>query len=135
MPLKLSTITQSVTIAAAPDKVYDALMDSKSHAAITGSPARMSARVGGKFTAWDGYIFGKNLELVRGKKIVQEWSTTEWPRGYPPSKLEITLTGTKKGTQLKMVHSKVPTEQKGDYAKGWKEYYWAPLRTHFEGRD
>jgi activator of HSP90 ATPase len=131
MALKFSTITQSVTIGSTPNKVYDALMDSKSHAAITGSPAKMSGVVGGRFTAWDGYIIGKNLELVRGKKIVQEWSTTEWPGGYPPSRLEITLAKSKEGTILKMVHSKVPAEQRADYAEGWRSYYWKPLKAYF----
>ena len=134
MALKFSTITQSVTIGSTPDKVYDALMDSKSHAAITGSSAKMSSVVGGKFTAWDGYIIGKNLELVKGKKIVQEWSTTEWPKGYPPSHLEITLTKSKEGTTLKMVHSRVPASQRADYAEGWRDYYWKPLRAYFEAR-
>ena len=134
MALKFSTITQSVVIGSTPDKVYDALMDSKSHAAFTGSPARMSSVVGGKFTAWEGYILGKNLQLVRGKKIVQEWSTTEWPKGYPPSRLEITLTKSKDGTILKMVHSKVPAEQRDDYAEGWRSYYWAPLKTYLSER-
>jgi uncharacterized protein YndB with AHSA1/START domain len=60
--------------------------------------------------AWDGYISGKNIELVKGKKIVQEW-TTEWPAGYPPSRLEFTLTVKGGGTQLKMVHSRVPADR------------------------
>ena len=132
--LKFSTITQSATIGSTPDKVYDALMDSKSHAAFTGSPAKMSSAVGGKFTAWEGYIFGKNLELVKGKKIVQEWSTTEWPEGYPPSHLEISLTKSKGETVLKMVHSRVPAAQRADYAEGWKSYYWKPLKAYFEAK-
>jgi activator of HSP90 ATPase len=132
MTQKLSTIRQTLTIKAKAEDIYDVLMDSDKHAKVTGSPARISDKEGGKFTAWDGYIFGKNLQLVRGKKIVQEWSTTEWPQGYPPSRLEITLTRTAGGTKLKMVHSKVPAEQSHDYAEGWKSYYWKPLRTYFE---
>jgi activator of HSP90 ATPase len=30
--------------------------------------------------AWNMYISGKNIELVKDKKIVQEWKTTEWPK-------------------------------------------------------
>ena len=108
------------------------MMDSKKHAKLTGSAANISGAVGGNFTAWDGYAFGRNIELEPGKKIVQEWSTTEWPEGYPASRLEITLTAKAGGTQLKMVHSKVPAEQKEDYAQGWKSYYWEPLVAYFE---
>jgi len=128
---KFSIITQTVEVNASPQEVYDALMDSKKHAKVTGSPASISTKVGGKFTAWDGYIFGKNLELEPGKKIVQEWTTTEWPEGYPPSRLEMTMTKIARGTELKMVHSKVPAEQKDEYAGGWRSFYWEPLEAYF----
>ena len=98
------------------------------------SPATISAKVGGKFTAWDGYIFGKNLELEPGRKIVQGWTTTEWPEGYPPSRLEITLRKRPGGTELKMVHSNVPAEQKDEYAGGWRSFYWEPLEAHFKSK-
>jgi uncharacterized protein YndB with AHSA1/START domain len=113
MAQRFSTITQSVMVNASPEEVYDAMMDSKKHAKVTGSPASISTRVGGKFTAWDGYIFGKNLDLEPGKRIVQERTTTEWPEGYPPSKLEISLTKKPGGTELKMVHSKGPDRSEG----------------------
>jgi uncharacterized protein YndB with AHSA1/START domain len=128
---KFSTITQTVQVDASPDRVYDALMDSKKHAKFTGSPADISPKVGGEFTAWDGYISGKNLELVPGKKIVQAWKTTEWPEGYPHSRLEITLAKKKGGTELRMVHSKVPAEQSDDYTSGWISSYWDPLCAYF----
>ncbi len=111
MGLRFGTIEQTVFFEASPEEVYDALLDPKKHSEFTGSPATTSARKGATFTAWEGYITGKNLELVKGKKIVQEWKTTEWPDGYPVSRLELTLGGKKGGTELKMVHSKVPAEQ------------------------
>lgn len=134
MALKFSSITQSVTVEAEPNQVFDAYVDSKKHAAITGSPAKMSSAVGGKFTAWDGYIHGRNLELEKGKRILQEWFTTEWPKDYPPSLLEITLMKTNGGTRLKMVHSRVPAEQRDDYAQGWRDYYWKPLKVYFKSK-
>jgi activator of HSP90 ATPase len=81
MNLKTTTITQKVIISAAPKEVYDAFVDAKKHSAFTGAKATCDPKVGGGFTAWDGYISGRNLELERGKRIVQEWSTTEWPEG------------------------------------------------------
>jgi activator of HSP90 ATPase len=131
LPLKFGTINQTVFFEAAPEEVYEALLDPKKHSAFTGSPATTSTKVGAAFTAWEGYITGKNLELVKGKKIVQEWKTTEWPDGYPVSRLEFTLTAKKGGTELKMVHSKVPAEQVADYTSGWKSAYWDPLKEYF----
>ena len=89
--MKGKTIRQRVVISATPNEVYEAFVDPKKHSKFTGSKATFDPRVGGEFTAWDGYISGKNLELKEGKRIVQEWQTTEWPKGFPPSRLELAL--------------------------------------------
>lgn len=130
MPLRFGTIEQVVFFKASPERVYAALLDPRQHSEFTGSPATTSEKVGADFTAWDGYISGKNLELVKNKKIVQEWETTEWPKGYPRSRLELTLTAKNGGTELTMVHSKVPAEQVEEYTGGWKSAYWEPLEEY-----
>jgi uncharacterized protein YndB with AHSA1/START domain len=134
MEIKIGTIKQKVVIAATPDEVYNAYMDAKIHSKFTGGKATIVPKVGGRITAWDNYITGKNLELVKGKRIVQEWRTTEWPDGYPPSILTITLKKVGNKTELTMVHSKVPKVGMKSYADGWKEYYWNPLKEYFESR-
>jgi len=106
-------------------------MDAKKHSAFTGSKATCNPKVGGEFTAWDGYISGRNLELEKGKKIVQEWVTTDWPDDYPPSRLELTLEKTGEGTEISMVHSSVPAEQARELAEGWHEFYWRPMKEYF----
>jgi activator of HSP90 ATPase len=130
---KIVTIKQVVFIPAKPEEVYDAIMDEKKHAAFTGSKAVINPKVGGKFTAWDGYISGKNIKLERGKRIVQEWKTTEWP-DYPPSMLELLFKSKNNGTELTMVHSKVPLEQAESYRKGWYDSYWEPMKKYFKGK-
>lgn len=111
-------------------EVYEAYVDPKKHAAFTGQSATGNPRVGGKFTASDGYISAEYTELVKGKKIVHWWTTTEWPEGYPPSKLELRLRSKGKKTELTMIHSEVPAEQADRYAEGWQEYYWEPLKKY-----
>jgi activator of HSP90 ATPase len=132
LQLKFGVIEQTMRFNATPEEVFDALVDPFKHSEFTGSRATTSRRAGARFTAWDGYISGKNIRLVKDKKIVQEWKTTEWPKGYPPSRLEFTLTAKDGGTELKMVHSKVPAEQVEDYRKGWYDSYWNPLKRYFE---
>ncbi len=63
MKLETRTVTQKVVIPASPSEVYAAFMDAKKHSEFTKSKATGKAVVGGKFTAWDGYISGRNLEL------------------------------------------------------------------------
>ena len=132
-PMKTGTIRQSVTIRASPNAVFDALMSTKAHAAFTGASARISPKVGGKFSAWDGYIHGTNLELVRGRRILQAWVPTEatWPEGHE-SIVRIDLRATSTGTRLTFTHEKVPTEHMGHLARGWKDHYWAPLKAYLE---
>ncbi|MCJ7718436.1 SRPBCC domain-containing protein [Candidatus Bathyarchaeota archaeon] len=134
MSMKATTIKQKTLIPATPDEVYDAFMEAKKHSAFTGSKATSDPKVGGEFTAWDGYISGRNLELVKGKKIVQEWSTTDWPDKFPPSRLELTFKGAKGGTEISMIHSNVPAEQADDLAEGWNDFYWKPLKEYFTKR-
>jgi len=130
--LKVTTIKQKVSIPATPEEVYEAFMDAKKHSAFTGSKATCNPKVGGKFTTWDGYISGKNLELERGKRIVQEWITTDWPSGAPPSRLELTFKKVKDGTEIMLVQSNAPQEQADDLAEGWNEFYWKPLKEYFK---
>jgi len=129
---KTETIKQKVVIPAMPNEVYDAFLDAKIHSKFTGSKATCDPKVGGKFSAWDGYIYGKNLELEPGKRIVQEWASTDFPEGHPPSKLEITLKKAKGGTELTMVHSGIPAGQAADTAQGWIDFYWDPLKKYFQ---
>jgi len=115
-----------------PQEVYDALVDPRKHTAFTGAKATGQAKVGAKFTAWDGYITGRHLQLEPGKRLVQEWSTTEWPASVPPSRLEWTFQKKGDGTEVTMVHSEVPAEQAESYRQGWIDNYWDPLKQYFE---
>lgn len=132
----MKTITQKTLIPSArPEEVYDAIVTAKTHAAFTGAAATGPARVGAKFTAWDGYIMGVHRELVKGKKIVQDWQTTEWPSGMPASRVEFTFKAAKSGTEIRMVHTNVPANQAAGYRQGWIDYYWTPLKAYFSGRE
>ncbi|NTV51583.1 MAG: hypothetical protein HGA76_01015 [Candidatus Firestonebacteria bacterium] len=129
--MKPQSLRQVVTFAAAPRQVYTALMDSKAHAAFTGSAAKISPKVGGKISAWDGYISGKNLELVENKKIVQAWRTEDWPAGVI-SKVNFTLTKAGHGTKLTFVQTGLPENMFEDIKQGWIDYYWEPMKKHLE---
>ena len=131
--LEVTTITQKVVIPkVSPKQVYEAYVDPKKHSEFTDSKATGKPVVGGKFTAWDGYISGKFLELEAGKRVVQEWTSTDFPEGYPPSKLELTFREVPKGTEIVMVHSNVPKEVADDAADGWTEFYWEPMKKYFK---
>src|SRR5262249_49363378 len=76
--MKTKTIQQTVRFKAAPQAVYELLMNSKKHSLLSGEKAVISTKVPGKFTAWNGHITGFNLALKPGAKIVQAWRATGW---------------------------------------------------------
>jgi uncharacterized protein YndB with AHSA1/START domain len=118
---------------ATPEKVFRAWLSTEGHTAMTGSPAKVEPRVGGLFTAWDGYIEGKTLELKPYSRIVQAWRTSEFAEEDPDSRLEITLEASKGGTRLTLSHSNIPEGQAESYETGWEESYFAPMREYFGG--
>jgi activator of HSP90 ATPase len=134
MKLKTAVVEQKIILQALPDEVYDALLNPRRHSEFTGSKATGKARVGEEFTGRDGYISGKNLELERGKRIVQEWVTSDWPEGYPPSRLEFKLREVDGKTELTMLHSNIPAQQEEELEQSWIDYYWEPLKNYFEKR-
>jgi activator of HSP90 ATPase len=130
--LKTKVIKQKVVIPASPAEVYDAFIDARKHSAFTGGKATCNPKVGGKISAWDGYISGKNLKLVVGKRIQQEWITTDWIDGYPASILDLSFTKKGSGTELTMIHSNVPAALASSFATGWKDHYWTLLKKYFQ---
>ncbi len=100
---------------------------------MTASPARVSEKLGGKFAAWDGYISGKNLKLVPGKRIVQAWRTTEFADTDPDSQIDIELEATSRGARLTLRHTNIPAGQ-SDYRSGWVECYFSPMKQYFRSR-
>jgi activator of HSP90 ATPase len=121
----------STLIPARPEQIFNAWLDGTEHSAFTGSKASGEAKIGSKFTAWDGYISGTNLELEPYHRIVQAWRTTEFPTETPDSRLEILLEAVDMDTKVTLIHTNLPEGQGQDYYQGWLDYYFEPLKTHF----
>ncbi|MFN0063468.1 MAG: SRPBCC domain-containing protein [Myxococcaceae bacterium] len=133
--MKSEALKVSAVVPAEPAEVFSAWLNSKAHTEFTGGGrATASPRVGGAFTAWDGYIRGRNLELVPGRRIVQSWRSTEFPEDVGDSRLEVTLARTAQGTRVTLKHSKIPAGQAKQYETGWVDYYLAPMKTYFARR-
>jgi activator of HSP90 ATPase len=125
------SLRMSITLPASPDRVYRAWLSSKEHSAFTGARAAVAAKVGGRFSAWDGYITGKTLALEPAQRIVQSWRTTDFPGDSPDSELEVVLDPVAKGTRLTLVHTRLPQRQVAQYRQGWKDYYFTPMKDYF----
>ncbi|NUQ84116.1 MAG: SRPBCC domain-containing protein [Anaerolineales bacterium] len=126
--------TLSEIFNAKPSAIYKAWLSDEGHSAMTGSAAKVDGRVGGKFTAWDGYISGLTLELTPDRRIVQAWRTTEFPGDAPDSRLEILLEEVEGGTKVTLTHRDMPNDQAESYRQGWEDFYFKPMREYFGKR-
>ncbi len=127
------TLNQTRTFNATAKDLYDALMDSRKHTIFSGgAPAKISTKVGGKFTAYGGHLEGENLELKPGKKIVQAWRAKDWPEGHY-SRATFSFAAAGKGkTKLTFTQSGIPAQHYESIKSGWISHYWEPMATMLE---
>ena len=127
----MESFTLTVTLPGNPKDIYNAWLSTEDHSQMTGSPAEVDVEIGGAFRAWNGYIWGKTLELEQTHRIVQAWRTSEFPEGSPDSRVEITLEEAGDGTKLTLIHTDIPEGQADGYKQGWEDFYFAPMRAYF----
>lgn len=114
-----------------PSVIYDAWLNSTQHSKMTGGLAKCSNEIGGNFTAWDGYIKGKNIDLKSNKEIIQRWRTSEFDKNDEDSKLIIRFKEIENGTELTLIHNNIP-EGQTQYKKGWIDHYFKPMENYFD---
>jgi len=126
--------TLTTTLPASPQEIYDAWLDSLGHSEMTGGEASMSDQTGADVSAWDGYITGRNVELVPGERIVQSWRTTKFTDEHEDSLITVTLETVEEGTLLTLWHTNVPDAQTSYEHGGWQQHYFDPMTEYFSAR-
>jgi activator of HSP90 ATPase len=128
--MKTKTLVQTVTFKASPTEVYEMIMDSKKHTSLSGEKAKISRKVGGRFSAWNGHLSGFNLALTPGEKIVQAWRATGWwPDHYSVAIFDIEKTN--HGSKLRFTQIGIPPSRYSGHYRGWIETYWTPMKEIF----
>ena len=113
-----------------PPQLYEAILDQKQFAALTGLPATIDPATGGAFTMFGGLIVGRNVEFVPSQRIVQAWRPTHWEPGvysivhfeFKPRAAETTLI---------FDHTGFPAGEYDSLDSGWHSHYWEPLKKFF----
>lgn len=126
------SINARVFFNASPEEVYDVLMDEKKHGRITEGDAKISDRPDGRFDVFGGYCHGYNIELEKGKKIVQAWHFDEddWPRNHY-SICTFEFTAHEGGCMMQFNQSDIPETSAEKLKEGWLTYYWEPMQAYF----
>jgi activator of HSP90 ATPase len=133
------SIHQENVFKARPNRVYEALTDTKQFNEITKisaakeprislekAPTEISRAVGGAFTLFGGIIMGRHVELVPNQRIVQAWREFNWAPGvYSLVKFELVAEGD--GTRIVFDHTGFPVGNADHLAAGWKTHYWEPM--------
>ncbi|HTA56605.1 MAG TPA: SRPBCC domain-containing protein [Candidatus Baltobacteraceae bacterium] len=90
------------------------------------APVTISREAGGTFSAFGGYITGRQVELVPNERIVQVWRAGSWdPGSY--SIVRFVLVESGGGTKIVFDHTGFPKGQAEHLAEGWRINYWEPL--------
>jgi len=122
------TIKHKVRFKIPPDTVYDLLADSRQRTEVTGREALISNKVGGEFSTEAGQVTGVNVDLARGRRLVQAWRRNDFPEGIY-SMAAITLAPTPGGgTELVLTHRGVPKHLLDQIEDYWRRVYWAPMK-------
>ena len=131
-------IHMEVSFDAAPARVYDALTDAKQFNRVVQlsaamksmglgtKPVEITREPGGAFSAFGGYVTGRQLELIPDKRIVQAWRAGGWQPGiYSIARFELAAQGV--ATKLTFDHTGFPQGDAEHLLEGWKGNYWEPL--------
>jgi uncharacterized protein YndB with AHSA1/START domain/limonene-1,2-epoxide hydrolase len=124
-------IHHEITFGAAPQEVFDALMNDKKHAAFTGASAQIDRKAGGKFTCYGGHLEGTTLELQENTRILQDWRAQGWPNGHY-SRVTYTLTPLADGQNTLLIFDQtgVPADKFDEINKGWHTHYWLKMAAY-----
>lgn len=110
--------------------LYKAWLDSEGHSKMTGAEAICSDKVEEEFSAWDGYITGKNIQLNPFNKIIQSWRTSDFSSTDEDSEIIIEIKDNDEGCELLLIHKNIPLGQP-DYKQGWIDHYFNQNRQNF----
>lgn len=127
-------ILQAVHLPAPPARLYAQYLSARSHAAITGAPARVVAKPGSAFSAFGGTLSGRILHLVPGRLIVQSWRASQWRKPDLDSTLILSFHAAKGGGRIELTQVDVPDHDFAGVSEGWHPYYWAPWRAYLSPR-
>jgi activator of HSP90 ATPase len=132
-------IHQEPEFAAPAARVYAALLDPRQFDRIVelsgvmqamhlkNAASRIDPHVGGAFALFGGYITGRQLELLRNKRIVQAWRAASWAEGIH-SIARFELQAHDAGCRIAFDHTGIPSDDAKSLAEGWQSHYWEPLR-------
>ena len=129
------TLTQTVRFKGIPaSTLFNTYVDAREHAKSIGVAISIQKKEGTRFRTHDGYITGRNLQLVKNKLIVQSWRGSDWAKSDLDSTFILSFEQEGPDGIVHMVHANVPDNQYAGIKDGWNVYYWKPWKKYFSSR-
>ena len=136
-----STYEVARIIRATPKRLFEAWLDSQEHSDMTDRACTIGPGAGERFSAVDGQITGRTLEVEPYHRIAQVWNTEEPGRRVFESRVEIAfVTGpawgglpgsAADGPTVIIRHSGLPPEQRLFTPQWWEDNYFQPMDAYF----
>lgn len=125
----MQIIKQVYQIQAPLKEVWRAFTDPDIITKWGGGPAIMDEKVGTEFKLWDGDIWGTNIEVEQGRKLVQEWYGGSWDK---PSVVTFLFSTKLNKTIIELTHTGVPESEIKSFEEGWEDHYIGPMKDFLE---
>lgn len=127
------TIVQKITFKnTTTDELYKLYMDEQKHSEVTGSKAKIKQKEGTNFVVYDGYIIGRNIQLINNSLIVQSWRASDWDDSDIDSTFIIYFIQHDEDVVVSVVHANLPIQHAESISKGWHEFYWKPWKLYLK---
>jgi len=115
----------------APEYLYELLTNGAKFGDVTGQPGKGGGSTGAYFSLFDGWLQGRQVELVPNEMIAQAWRFMDWEPGiYSMVRFKLEREG--KGTRLVLDQDGVPAAFHEHVKTNWEGFYFAPFRKHFQ---
>lgn len=124
------SIHQQSLIAADPTQVYAVLANADALSALSGMCGVAARSAGEEFSAFDGHVIGRHIELVPGERIVQAWRFPQWEPGTY-SIVRFSLVAEDGGSRLTLDQHGEPDNWHAHVDANWPTFYLKPLAKHF----
>lgn len=134
MSVNTTTVTASDEFRTTADELYATFTDPQRIAAFTRGPPRQfdGAKVGGKFSIFDGNVTGEFLTLEPPKHVVQTWRLAQWPEGhYSQQEIFFDQNDVDRVTVMRVTWTGVPVGQEEVVQRNWEGYYVRSIKQTF----
>ncbi|OAL34293.1 hypothetical protein AYO20_06346 [Fonsecaea nubica] len=129
-----TTVTATDEFRTTAEEMYQTFTDPQRLAAFTRAPPRLfeGAKVGGKFSIFDGNVTGEFVELQPPKKLIQKWRLAQWPEGHMSTQeIFFDQNDVDRVTNMRVTWTGVPVGQEEVVQRNWEGYYVRSIKQTF----